>query len=136
MELQWYGLPSRLRGKIESGIVRNIGLFNHISLTDLLNAFALLGYKWTENPIMREVLFKAFHQAFSNDREEDVDIAGGLARCVFFLGKADLQWNELPEEIQRTILRESLRFSDSLTAFQLKGLLDGYDVLEYFHFIC
>jgi hypothetical protein len=69
MELQWYGIPYRLREKIESGIVRNVGLFNHISVADLLNAFGLLGYKWTGNAEMREVIFKSFCRAFSNDSE-------------------------------------------------------------------
>jgi hypothetical protein len=122
MELQWYGIPYRLREKIESGIVRNVGLFNHISLADLLNAFGLLGYKWTGNAEMREVIFKSFCRAFSNDSERCPDAGRGLTRCVFYLG---IQWNELPAEVQETILRESLFYSDSLTAFQLKGLLEG-----------
>jgi hypothetical protein len=127
MELLWDEIPDLAREEVERGLKRNVGRFNHISLTDLLNAFELLRYNWTENPEMRKVIFKSFCRAFSTDPAKDVHARGGLSAGVFYFGKIGLRWNELPEEVQETILRELLSYSDSLTAFQLKCLLEGYD---------
>jgi hypothetical protein len=125
MGLKWKDIPDKITGKIEHGLLKNVGRFNHVSFTALLKACGLLDYQWTGKPQTSEVIFQSWSTVFSDETGNNSDGGRGLSNCVYYLGKTGIRWTELPSEVQGIIMCESSRLTSLLSHFQRKSLLEG-----------
>jgi hypothetical protein len=128
LKLKWKDIPDEVRGKIENEVVKNSGQFLLIDFTTLLRAFHRLEYDWQSrsDPEMREIMLNSFVAAFSNTVESGYKMERLFALCISFLGKAGIQWNEIPSRLQETIFLQALKYSMTFTAWDLKCFIEGY----------
>jgi hypothetical protein len=126
LKLNWKDIPDEVRGKIENEVVKNSGQFLPIDLTTLLRAFDRLYYDWQSRPEIREVVLNSFVAAFSNTEESGCKMERLFAWCIYHLGKAGIQWNEIPSKLQEMIFRQALKYSKTFTAFYLKTFIKRY----------
>jgi hypothetical protein len=125
MGLNWKDIPAEVKGMIESALVRHAGEFNRIEVGGLLKAFMLLDYHWCDDEEIRKTFFSSFCVIFRKEGGNSTDMVRTLSDCVYYFGKTGIQWNELPSEVEKTLLGALLRYSKLFNAYQLNRVLEG-----------
>jgi hypothetical protein len=129
MELRWEDLPIEQVADTTKKLMEYAEIFaknrDPKEFFNLLQVCDLLSLPWYEMQSMRDSVLQSFYATFPRDGDTETKISSEIFRYAFYFGKAGFRWNELPSEVQETILRESLRHSPSFTASQLSSLLQG-----------
>jgi hypothetical protein len=121
MELKWDDLPAKTQQCLEKSLLFSIAKMNHFELNSFLTGADDLVYDWTQSAPLRKLFFQRFTEIFSTPIKE----SERQFQTIFdHIAKRKFRWEELPFEMQESILHGIEYYSSSADSQWVSSIID------------